>query len=172
MNDGTPKKWWCRWCDQELPSPPCGPIEEVQKCELRRRKMNLDAGVPTDATLEEQILEGITQPPPPKPTPRAFTAQFEDHPPISFTETRMPVQAVKDMVVLPGHYKRFKFEPLRVSVENFGPGPLIHKIHKYSMRYDAKNGLEDLYKCRRCVDMLIEYVKGNPDWWDKPKEAV
>lgn len=70
-----------------------------------------------------------------------------------------------DAVNLPNHYARFKIEPIRFLVENFGAPILVGKIVKYSLRYDAKNGLEDLRKARRCMDMLIKFTEGDPDWW-------
>lgn len=71
-----------------------------------------------------------------------------------------------DMVNFPSHYARFKIEPIRFAVEN-NLNFLQANILKYVMRYDAKNGLEDLRKASRCLDMLIEFVKGNEDWWQK-----
>lgn len=71
-----------------------------------------------------------------------------------------------DMVNFPSHYARFKIEPIRFAVEN-NLNFLQANILKYTMRYDAKNGLEDLRKASRCLDMLIEFVKGNEDWWQK-----
>lgn len=75
------------------------------------------------------------------------------------------IAAASDAVTLPNHYARYKIEPIRFLVENFGPSILVGKVVKYSMRYDAKNGMEDLKKARRCLDMLIRYVDGDPDWW-------
>lgn len=89
----------------------------------------------------------------------------------SLVDRMAPQMPATDMVNLPQHYARFKIEPIRFGVENFGVGVLITKIVKYIMRFDAKNGLEDLLKARRCLDMMIEYVKGNPDWWKAGKDA-
>lgn len=72
-----------------------------------------------------------------------------------------------DMVVLPAHYARFKIEPIRFLVENFGPTILVGKVIKYTMRYDAKNGMEDLKKAERCLTMLQKYISGDPDWWQR-----
>lgn len=69
-----------------------------------------------------------------------------------------------DAVHFPAHYARFKIEPIRFAVEN-NLNFLQSNILKYVMRYDAKNGLEDLRKASRCLDMLIEFTKGNEDWW-------
>lgn len=72
-----------------------------------------------------------------------------------------------DEVNLPSHYARFKIEPIRFLVENFGPSILVGKIVKYSMRYDGKNGLQDIDKAIRCAQMLRAYVAGDPDWWKR-----
>jgi len=72
-----------------------------------------------------------------------------------------------DMVVLPAHYARFKIEPIRFLVENFGPVILVGKVVKYTMRYDAKNGQQDLAKAKRCLEMLQKYTQGDPDWWKR-----
>jgi hypothetical protein len=70
-----------------------------------------------------------------------------------------------DAVNLPSHYARFKIEPIRFLVENFGPVILVGKVVKYVLRYDAKNGLEDIRKAKRCISMLEKFVMGDADWW-------
>jgi hypothetical protein len=72
----------------------------------------------------------------------------------------------KDMVTLPEHYARFPIEPVRFSVEN-NLNFFQANIVKYILRYDAKNGMEDLKKARRYIDMFIKWVEGDPDWWRK-----
>lgn len=69
-----------------------------------------------------------------------------------------------DAVVLPEHYARFKIEPIRFCIENNLNG-FQFNIIKYTLRYDAKNGLEDLKKARRYLDMFIKFVDKDPDWW-------
>ena len=69
-----------------------------------------------------------------------------------------------DAVTTPNHYTRFKIEPISFIMENnleFWQGSVI----KYVLRYDAKNGLEDLKKARRYLDMQIAKMEGNPDWY-------
>ncbi|MCW2317127.1 hypothetical protein M2322_002681 [Rhodoblastus acidophilus] len=69
-----------------------------------------------------------------------------------------------DVVTLPHHYTRFKIEPIRFIIENnlnFHQANII----KYILRYDAKNGLEDLKKARRMLDMFIAWVEGDANWW-------
>jgi Protein of unknwon function (DUF3310) len=74
-------------------------------------------------------------------------------------------QGLRDMVVLPEHYARYKIEPIRFIVENYGPGFLIGNIIKYVMRYDAKNGAEDIKKAQRYGVMLQRFEANDPDWW-------
>lgn len=69
-----------------------------------------------------------------------------------------------DAVNLPAHYARFKIEPIKFCIENNLNG-FQFNIVKYIMRHDAKNGVEDLRKARRYLDMFIKFVEGNPDWW-------
>lgn len=69
-----------------------------------------------------------------------------------------------DNVVLPKHYARFKIEPIRFICEN-GLNFFQGNVIKYVLRYDAKNGLEDLKKARRYLNMFILYVEGDPNWW-------
>ncbi len=72
---------------------------------------------------------------------------------------------VSDQVHLPKHYARFEIEPIRFIVENFGPTWIVGNIIKYIMRYDAKNGPEDIKKAKRYLDMLEKYNAGDKDWW-------
>lgn len=70
----------------------------------------------------------------------------------------------KDAVVLPKHYARFEIEPIRFICENnlnFFQGNIV----KYILRWDAKNGLEDLKKAKRYLEMFIKWVEKDPDWW-------
>lgn len=58
----------------------------------------------------------------------------------------------------PDYYSRWKMQPLDFIQANdldFMRGNII----KYIMRYDAKNGLEDLKKARVYLDRLIEKVE-------------
>ncbi len=69
-----------------------------------------------------------------------------------------------DAIVLPEHYARFPIEPIRFIVENnlnFMQGNIV----KYVLRWDAKNGLEDLRKAQRYLTMLMKFVAKDPDWW-------
>lgn len=97
----------------------------------------------------------------------AMTPAYEDMVSANMLEADERGVEEPDMVVLPSHYARFKIEPIRFLVENFGPVILVGKVVKYTMRYDAKNGMEDLNKASRCLDMLKKYIAGDPDWWTR-----
>ena len=73
----------------------------------------------------------------------------------------------KDEVFHPQHYARWKMEPIEFIAINDLPWWLANLI-KYSMRYDAKDGLQDLYKGRSYLDMKIRQVEQVPRFWDKP----
>jgi len=60
-----------------------------------------------------------------------------------------------DAVFRPSHYARWAVEPITFITANkldFLTGNVI----KYVMRHDAKNGLEDLRKAARYLEILIE----------------
>lgn len=54
----------------------------------------------------------------------------------------------------PSHYTRWKVEPLDFIMANNLPFWLGNVI-KYTMRYDAKDGLQDLYKARVYLNKKI-----------------
>jgi hypothetical protein len=85
---------------------------------------------------------------------------------------RLSVEEVRDMVVMPNHYARFRIEPIHFIQEN-GLSPLQGKVVKYIVRYPFKNGAEDIKKAIRCAQMLLKKEQGDPDWWKAPqaKEA-
>lgn len=70
-------------------------------------------------------------------------------------------------MVLPDYYARFKIEPIRFAAENH-LDVFQAAVMKYIMRYDAKNGIEDLMKAKRYLDMYIKFLQGDPDWWKRP----
>lgn len=64
----------------------------------------------------------------------------------------------------PEHYSRWKIEPLEFIMENdvdFARGNII----KYIMRYDGKDGLNDLIKARTYLNRLIAKVEAKPEYW-------
>lgn len=68
-----------------------------------------------------------------------------------------------ESVYRPHHYARFALEPIHFIMENnlpFWAGSAI----KYILRWDAKNGIEDLKKARRYLDMQIAKLEGRKDW--------
>jgi hypothetical protein len=63
----------------------------------------------------------------------------------------------------PQHYTRWPVEPLAFCMANDLPFWLGNVI-KYCMRYDAKDGLKDLYKAKRYLQEKIrELEKGTKD---------
>lgn len=72
-----------------------------------------------------------------------------------------------DTVYHPPHYARWKMEPVEFIAANNLPWWLANVI-KYTMRFDAKDGLKDLYKARSYLDMKIREVEGIERFWDKP----
>lgn len=61
----------------------------------------------------------------------------------------------------PDHYSRWKIQPWDFISQNnldFMRGNVI----KYVMRYDAKNGVEDLIKAKDYIDKIISNLTGNP----------
>lgn len=72
-----------------------------------------------------------------------------------------------DMVLHPQHYARWKMEPIEFIALNDLPWWLANVI-KYTMRWDAKDGLQDLYKARSYLDMKIRQLEGHTKFWQKP----
>lgn len=63
-----------------------------------------------------------------------------------------------DNVRQPAHYSRYVIEPVTFIGANKLPFD-VGNVIKYVCRYDAKNGLEDLEKAKRYVEIVIERVK-------------
>lgn len=72
-----------------------------------------------------------------------------------------------DNIMHPQHYSRWKMEPIEFIAINNLPWWLANII-KYTMRFDAKDGLQDLYKARSYLEMKIREVEGEKRFWDKP----
>lgn len=79
------------------------------------------------------------------------------------TEMDALLQASGDAVTLPPHYTRWKIEPIFFIEENRMPFWMGNVI-KYVTRAEHKNGIEDLRKARRYIDMRIKKLEGDPDW--------
>jgi hypothetical protein len=69
-----------------------------------------------------------------------------------------------DNVHLPKHYARFKIEPISFICEN-GLNFFQGNVVKYVLRHDAKNGLEDIRKAKRYLEMYEKYLQGDKEWW-------
>jgi hypothetical protein len=69
-----------------------------------------------------------------------------------------------DTIHLPMHYARWEIEPVHFIMVNDLPF-WLGNIIKYGMRYDAKNGIEDLKKARRYLDMKIAQLEGDEEFW-------
>ena len=80
---------------------------------------------------------------------------------------RIYEDAVNDNVMHPNHYARWAMEPIEFIAINDLPWWLANVI-KYCMRYDAKDGLQDLYKARSYLEMKIRRLEGVERFWDKP----
>lgn len=63
----------------------------------------------------------------------------------------------------PHHYARYKIEPVHFIHENNLPF-MVGNVVKYVLRYDAKDGLQDLKKAKRYLEMLIASEEGRDDW--------
>ncbi len=54
------------------------------------------------------------------------------------------------------HYTKLKIQPMTYSMEN-NLDPLQHTTIKYVTRFkDKGTPIEDLYKARHCIDMLLK----------------
>lgn len=78
-----------------------------------------------------------------------------------------PIHEHTDNVMHPAHYARWPMEPIEFIAINNLPWWLANVI-KYTMRFDAKDGLQDLYKARSYLEMKIRQVEGEERFWDKP----
>lgn len=77
--------------------------------------------------------------------------------------TPPPPQSVSDPVTRPNHYARFKIEPIEFCMVNDLPFWCANVI-KYVCRWDAKDGIQDLRKARRYLDMKIKQLEGDPNF--------
>jgi hypothetical protein len=63
----------------------------------------------------------------------------------------------------PDHYKRWKMDPVSYCAYNKVPF-LEGNVIKYVMRHDAKDGVADLLKAKRYIDIILESHYGvHPD---------
>ena len=75
-----------------------------------------------------------------------------------------------DNIKEPKHYTQYKIEPIDFIISNnldFCTGNII----KYVLRYNLKNGVEDLKKAKQYIDFLIEKkVEKTKKIWQNLKE--
>lgn len=71
-----------------------------------------------------------------------------------------------DVVLHPSHYTSGGIEAkdaLKAAMSGSELSPMASywrgSAFKYLWRFERKNGIEDLYKCRQCIDFLIEEVE-------------
>jgi len=77
------------------------------------------------------------------------------------------VDAKPDMVFRPAHYTQWKgMEPFTFFMLNNVPFAEAN-VCKYVLRWRAKNGIEDLNKAKRIIDMMIELETHSADYTPK-----
>jgi hypothetical protein len=76
-----------------------------------------------------------------------------------------------DIINHPHHYARWTIEPIEFTMRNNLPF-WVGNILKYVMRYDAKDGLQDLRKARSYLDMKIRELEGVERFWEAPATAL
>lgn len=113
------------------------------------------------------VTRGDIPPPPPRETLPIEDLVNPTPTPEEVAAWMPPVLAPKDNVYHPPHYSRFEMEPIEFIATNNLPWWLANVI-KYTLRFDAKDGLQDLYKARSYLDMKIRQLEGHPRFWDKP----
>ena len=73
----------------------------------------------------------------------------------------------KDNVHQPAHYARRKMQAIEyIAINNLEWWEA--NVVKYIARYDAKDGLQDLYKARSYLDMKIRQLEAHERFWEKP----
>lgn len=72
-------------------------------------------------------------------------------------------QPANDPVHRPHHYARFAIEPVEFVMKNGLPFA-IGNVIKYCCRWDAKDGIQDLKKARRYLDMEIKRLEGDENF--------
>jgi len=68
-----------------------------------------------------------------------------------------------DPVYRPDHYTQWLIEPFTFLMLNSVPFP-EGSVVKYVLRWRKKNGIEDLKKARRIIDMMIEMEENKNDY--------
>lgn len=68
----------------------------------------------------------------------------------------------------PEHYTRYETQPIDFITETVGPGFIVGNVIKYVLRYDRKNGVEDVKKARRYCDFLLNMLESRKPSEDAP----
>lgn len=68
-----------------------------------------------------------------------------------------------DPVFRPDHYTQWRIEPFTFLMLNNVPFP-EGNVCKYVLRWRKKNGVQDLRKARRIIDMMIELEENQADY--------
>lgn len=76
----------------------------------------------------------------------------------------VPEKMGTEQVQKPDHYDRFPIEPTYILTVNKGLPWTLANFIKYIMRYPYKNGIQDLEKAARNLEMHIKFCEGNPEW--------
>ena len=61
--------------------------------------------------------------------------------------------------IRPSYYAKYKIDPWTFCIEN-NVNLLVGSVIKYIMRFQEKNGEEDLNKAIKCIEMMKEYYYG------------
>ena len=69
----------------------------------------------------------------------------------------------EDRIFRPNHYARYELEPWTFIMVNKLPFD-VGCVIKYVMRAPYKNGIEDLNKAKRIIDMMIEMEENKKDY--------
>ena len=68
-----------------------------------------------------------------------------------------------DPIFRPAHYTQWQLEPFTFLMLNNVPFAEA-SVCKYVLRWRKKNGIQDLEKARRVIDMMIEMETNKPDY--------
>ncbi len=70
------------------------------------------------------------------------------------------VEVDKTNVKRQKHYEQYEIQPVDYIVATLGPGWLVGNVIKYVMRYNEKNGRQDILKAMHYLEMLLNHVDG------------
>ena len=77
--------------------------------------------------------------------------------------TRLNLIQEDDKVIRPSHYTQWPIEPFTFLMLNNVPFAEASVV-KYMMRWRKKNGIEDLRKAARIIEMMIELETNKSDY--------